>query len=356
MSYNFFSPFLLAGAFQGLILSLFILKHNRTKSNFFIAAAISIASISTFFFSIDNVHEFVGCVMCNILTRVSFFLFAPLIYLYLYFKINPKSNVLKKLYHFLPFFLLAILSVVGYYNWNIINLTVFKSIMPIHLNTTYTYEILRIIHITIYFILIMKLIKKHDFSISRAMWLKRFILFCFTAYLFVSIGLRFNYYDATPSSNSFSLTYLLVPTLIFWLTYQILRTKESHIIINGEIKVIKPVPNSGELEKNIDKFFEETKFHLNQGIKLDDIANQLDISRHLLSKLILNTKKVRFNEFINSMRVEEAKRLIENGKSENFTLEAVGQQVGFKSKTTFIKAFKKSEGLTPSDFRNSVLK
>jgi AraC-like DNA-binding protein len=47
-------------------------------------------------------------------------------------------------------------------------------------------------------------------------------------------------------------------------------------------------------------------------------------------------------------------RILDEGKSNQLTIEAIGEQVGFKSYSTFIRSFKKVAGKTPSDYMERI--
>jgi YesN/AraC family two-component response regulator len=58
-----------------------------------------------------------------------------------------------------------------------------------------------------------------------------------------------------------------------------------------------------------------------------------------------------FNEYINSYRINYLlEKLKENQDLQKFTLEALGQMVGFSNRYTFLNAFKKVTGETPSSY------
>jgi AraC-like DNA-binding protein len=62
--------------------------------------------------------------------------------------------------------------------------------------------------------------------------------------------------------------------------------------------------------------------------------------------------KKNFYDLVNGYRVEEAKRLLLDPKSFNYTILSVGFEAGFNSKTTFNTVFKKFTGLSPTEFRD----
>ncbi len=118
-------------------------------------------------------------------------------------------------------------------------------------------------------------------------------------------------------------------------------------------KVIKSINISKESEKSIEQLIAlmiSEKPHKNPDLKLADVAQNLDISSHELSKLINENLQISFTEFINKYRVEEAKLLITTNS--NFTIEAIGNISGFNSKSAFYKAFKIHTGTTPSKYES----
>lgn len=94
--------------------------------------------------------------------------------------------------------------------------------------------------------------------------------------------------------------------------------------------------------------FLEPEFNL---LKLSHLIN---IPAHHLSFYFREVREQPFNDYRNELRVEYAKELISSGRAAELTLEAIGQQSGFVSKSSFFKAFKKVTGDTPGKFTGSV--
>ncbi len=104
-----------------------------------------------------------------------------------------------------------------------------------------------------------------------------------------------------------------------------------------------------QLMKALHDVMEEHQFHKNTNVKLKDVAQELSVSSHRLSQLLNDNLGKRFPLFINEYRIEDAKKLLlENNQ---FTLEAIGFEAGFSSKSTFYATFKKIVGQTPSEYK-----
>lgn len=96
---------------------------------------------------------------------------------------------------------------------------------------------------------------------------------------------------------------------------------------------------------------EQEQFYRNTNIKLNDVAKHLNISSHKLSQLLNDNLGKSFAMFINECRINEAKKLLK--ENNQYTLEAIGFEAGFSSKSTFYATFKKIVGQTPAEFKKS---
>lgn len=86
-------------------------------------------------------------------------------------------------------------------------------------------------------------------------------------------------------------------------------------------------------------------------LSLDGLAARLSIPRHHLSQLLNQHLGVTYLEYINSLRVEDAKIALIDTANDVFTIEGVARSAGFASRSAFYKAFRGATGLTPTAFR-----
>ena len=84
-----------------------------------------------------------------------------------------------------------------------------------------------------------------------------------------------------------------------------------------------------------------------------DVSN--DVSEHpkRVSQVINQETGKNFKAYINSFRIIDAKAMLNDEKASNLSIEGIGLEVGFKSKSSFYEAFKKETGLTPSGYKKA---
>ncbi len=106
----------------------------------------------------------------------------------------------------------------------------------------------------------------------------------------------------------------------------------------------------------IETYFRKEKPFLRVDYSLNQLANEIHVSRHILSAFINREYGMGFREFLNHQRVEYMITNIDKPEWKKFTLEAIATECGYSSRTTFIKNFKEITGKTPSEFLKTARK
>jgi len=107
-----------------------------------------------------------------------------------------------------------------------------------------------------------------------------------------------------------------------------------------------------ELKEKMTVYMEKEKPFLEPDLTLGELGARLGVTVHSLSQVINRDLGMNFFNFINSYRVEEAKSYILADMRQEKSLLEISMEVGFNSKNTFINAFKKFTGMTPTRFRS----
>lgn len=108
-----------------------------------------------------------------------------------------------------------------------------------------------------------------------------------------------------------------------------------------------------ELNKSKDQLLfalkEEKLYHVSS-LTIAKLANHLSLPINSLSFLINESLQTNFNDLINQYRVSAFKERVLQPDSHKYSIVGLGQEVGFRSKASFYRAFKKETGITPSQF------
>ena len=104
------------------------------------------------------------------------------------------------------------------------------------------------------------------------------------------------------------------------------------------------------LAKEIRNIVKEEKLYKDNHLSLDDIANQLNTSRYYVSYAVNKYLGKSFSTFVNELRIEEARRIMENGTQDR-GVEGVARDSGFSDRTNFFRVCRRLTGLRPSDLR-----
>ena len=93
--------------------------------------------------------------------------------------------------------------------------------------------------------------------------------------------------------------------------------------------------------------------HLAEEISLAVLAEQFHLNPQYISQLFKSEIGVNFLAYLTNIRMEKAKKLL---LSTSLSIVEVAEQSGYGDYRVFTKVFKKSEGITPSQYRRDFLK
>ena len=96
------------------------------------------------------------------------------------------------------------------------------------------------------------------------------------------------------------------------------------------------------------------KVYTDGNLTLQKLATKLSIPAQHLSQVVNEQLNQNILDYINSHRVEEAKRRLADPARKHISILAIAEEVGFNSKSSFNSVFKKHANITPSEFRKSA--
>lgn len=136
-------------------------------------------------------------------------------------------------------------------------------------------------------------------------------------------------------------------------TRQLLR--QEHIaIIDISKDRLQEMPQVDEKLKAVEDGIRQQRLHLESQINLERFAELVGVKPRELSTIINDHYQQNFFEFINSQRVEEAKRLLAAPECVGDTVLDILYKSGFNSQSAFHRFFKRMTGMTPSEYRKQA--
>ncbi len=109
------------------------------------------------------------------------------------------------------------------------------------------------------------------------------------------------------------------------------------------------VETAAQLTKALHAYMAEAPY-LDTELKQSTVAARLGCSASDLSLLFTRHMDTTYYDYINTLRVEAFKEAVARGDGNRYTLMALAERCGFKSKATFYRAFKRVMGVTPNEY------
>jgi AraC-like DNA-binding protein len=210
-----------------------------------------------------------------------------------------------------------------------------------------------LVHISAYLLYIAYLNKKleKEYEIKYSKMVRLILSTPLLGVLLIFIGMYIGSISFTHSGS-----FLIALTCCFFLVYGH-KYPDFFESLKGEIEIKKYERTSlsgldvASLKDNLKTLMEVDKMYQNENLRLADIADELAIHPHQCSRVLNESFGQSFHDFINSFRIEEAKRLLKDNPE--MSVLDIAFYVGFGSKSSFHKYFLKLTGLTPVSFRES---
>lgn len=131
------------------------------------------------------------------------------------------------------------------------------------------------------------------------------------------------------------------------------RKKNDDLFAPLNIKMVND--DAAQMRLNqLEKLMIEKQIFKNPNLKLQNLADEMSLSSHQVSQFLNDTVGKNFTQFINEYRIEEACKLLETNTL--LSIEGIGDEVGFNSKSTFFTTFKKIKGMTPATYQQRFIK
>lgn len=143
--------------------------------------------------------------------------------------------------------------------------------------------------------------------------------------------------------------YLLKPVKAVQLRETLVHAAADYIKRMEELERLHPAaPAKGDLVTQL-LYYLKLNYE-NQELCLQMAAEQFFASPSYLSRSIKQKTGMGFSDYLNSLRLGEARRLLV--ERPDLSMNEISRQTGFSSQHYFCRVFKNAEGISPSDYRN----
>jgi AraC-like DNA-binding protein len=150
-------------------------------------------------------------------------------------------------------------------------------------------------------------------------------------------------------------SYLLThPYILNGLPFVKYKPIESNLVENKSSQILYISENFDAEIQKINEYFENEKPYLNKNLSIIQVAVALNIPIRELSYILNNHYHFRFTDFVNDYRIKYIINKINESYLVEFTIESIGLEAGFSSKSGFYKSFKKLYKTTPSEYFNKL--
>jgi YesN/AraC family two-component response regulator len=126
------------------------------------------------------------------------------------------------------------------------------------------------------------------------------------------------------------------------------------LAVEHSISILNASENEQELSY-VNKNMLEIAEYINKNhaikITLDDLAQKFNLSKYYLCKLFKKSIGLTFSEFLNNIRVTEAKNLLENTE---LSISQIAVKIGYKDAGFFCRVFKNIMGITALKYRKQT--
>lgn len=110
-----------------------------------------------------------------------------------------------------------------------------------------------------------------------------------------------------------------------------------------------------EIYEKLEQLVNTAEVYANPNLTLLHLAKKLEVKKQVLTKVIYQHTGSHYYDYINHLRVEKFKEMLTSNKNQHLSIEGMAKELGFKSKATLYKYFKKSEGTTPAKYKQTII-
>lgn len=370
MEFNFLYSLVFAGIIQGFFSSVFILgyKKRRSKASLYLGSLILCITLTNLQYTLDELDA-ISWDLFNLIYIPYLFLLAPLLYFFVVHFLHPERKTKRaELFLYLPFVIAlgitCIYKIIALITGRTANYDVAQEELANLIDVYGDFVNIPVLLFTILLLFIhlrnyqnTNHTSRSKIIITELLWIKALLgVLVFSCIPWFIYTYKYWKNEETVYLPIFILTSFVIYAIGYIGIHKIKilnQRQKIRTFVNKSKSYLIVQTSKNEHIIKLEEIIVKDKRYLDPNLSLDSLAEKLQLSKSYLSRIINTELQTSFNDYINSLRIAEAKQLLHNPEFSNYTLVSIGLEAGFSSKTTFNNAFKKFTGVTPSHFRKN---
>jgi len=327
----------------------------KNRANNYLSLSIVLLSTMIFlgWYDIENsILDFINNILLEFLVAVT---------LFTYFLVQIEHEYLKKSWYkwlYVPFICSILIEVCIQLSpsFNLYSLDFDDLLLDIKEHTSFFFNVFlifwgrKLIH------------SSTTISEEKKSWLLRlnlFMIFLITTW-FIS-NIEFHFFSSEYVSH---FLLIMISFLLWWVLYygvfklQVLVQKDElhQYLVSKNITETRPKKKISQntiskISEQLYLLMDEEELYKDPLLSRQDLATRLGTNEGYLSQILNKEMNKSVIQFVNEYRIEAAKNLLQNPLFNKYSIEAIGLEAGFKSKSAFYSAFKTSMKMSPGAFR-----
>ena len=292
-------------------------------------------------------------------------LIPPIIYFYALSLTNSSFKLRTKyLWHFFPYAIFAVYSVIVYLTVLPINTIIEKDKLAeaLYFNEIKAFEdVLSVVSAIVYWLLSYRQIVHYDkitylqtanSDASTLQWLRNIMVLSGILIVLLGFSLWQN------QLVSWKVFHVFLAALIYYMGFRgyninpLNIPKEVSFVSSiekvGNTAMSSPERQSAQIA--ILQALEQDKIYLTVELTIDSLAKSINLSPNLISSVINNELNTNFRSLINRYRIDEIKQRLLTSDVEKLSIAGLAYECGFNSEASFYRVFKAIEGVSPKEF------
>jgi len=179
-----------------------------------------------------------------------------------------------------------------------------------------------------------------------------YVVFCILSVVFALLIFTHTIHPLSPHFFNYSVLLLLIYIFGFYGLHQ-------QSLPLGLLNQKQPIPYQHskltegvktQIADKIMKYVESQQPWLQPDFNMNALSAAIEVPNYQLTEVLNTHLGFNFFQFVNTYRVEAVKKMLTDPKN-NYSIEAIGYECGFASKSAFYSVFKKMTRMTPVEYR-----